>query len=214
MSIEVGGTFGECIVWRDKTECWDDDCVGVKKKQGPQEMYWGMIGWNFKGPFHVSEQETKQEKEAATQDIAELNKAITNEVDHLNAEWKTTEKWRQLQQCKLNATAQQRTAEKNGAPKAKISQTYRDKKFNVQKLKRGNAKGGNSWQYVKHVSWPLLWPTWKNHQENCPSFLRIQTMPRAMIPTLQTTSGTKKEFQNLIGHPTPQISIPLNASGP
>jgi hypothetical protein len=186
----------------------------VKKKQGPQEMYWGMIGWNFKGPFHVSEQETKQEKEAATQDIAELNKAITNEVDHLNAEWKTTEKWRQLQQCKLNATAQQRTAEKNGAPKAKISQTYRHKKFNVQKLKRGNAKGGNSWQYVKHVSWPLLWPTCKNHQENCPSFLRIQTMPRATIPTLQTTSSTKKEFQNLIGHPTPQISIPLNASGP
>jgi hypothetical protein len=174
MSIEVGGTFAVCIVWRDKTERWDDDCVGVKKTQGPQVMCWGMIGWNFKGPFHVWEQETKQGKEAATREIAELNKTLTNEADRLNAEWKTTEEWQQLRQCELKATAQQRTVEKNGAPKAKISQAYQHKKFKVQKLKGGDAKGVDSWQYVKHGAQPLLWPTCQNHQENNPSFLLME----------------------------------------
>jgi hypothetical protein len=174
MPIEVGGTFGVCLVWRDKTARWDDDCVGAKKKQGPQVMCWGIIVWNFKSPFHLWEKDTKQEKQAATREIAELNKTITDEADRLNAEWKTTEEWQQLRQYELKATAQQCTAEKNGAPKAKISQTYRHTKYKVQKLKRGDAKGIDSWQYVKHIARPLLWPTCKYRQENNTGFLLME----------------------------------------
>ena len=61
MSIEVGGTMGTTYVWRDKTECWHHDCVGAKKKQGPTVMCWGMIGYGWKGPFHVWETETEDE---------------------------------------------------------------------------------------------------------------------------------------------------------
>ena len=32
MSIEVGGTFGTSLVWRDKTEQLYPDCVGATKK--------------------------------------------------------------------------------------------------------------------------------------------------------------------------------------
>jgi hypothetical protein len=35
MSIEVGGSFGISLVWRDKTERWHTDCVEATKKQGP-----------------------------------------------------------------------------------------------------------------------------------------------------------------------------------
>ncbi|KAA8892805.1 hypothetical protein FN846DRAFT_788800, partial [Sphaerosporella brunnea] len=65
MAIEVGGTFGVCLVWRDQSEKWEDDCVGAKKKQGPSVMCWGFIMWNYKGPFHVWDPETKEEREAA-----------------------------------------------------------------------------------------------------------------------------------------------------
>ncbi|RPA98212.1 hypothetical protein L873DRAFT_1688523, partial [Choiromyces venosus 120613-1] len=53
MSIEIGGLFGPSTVWREKGKEWHDDCVGVKKKRGVMVMCWGMISWNWKGPFWV-----------------------------------------------------------------------------------------------------------------------------------------------------------------
>ena len=38
MLIEVGRSFGISYGWRDKTERWQKDCVGAKKKHGPSVM--------------------------------------------------------------------------------------------------------------------------------------------------------------------------------
>jgi len=65
MSIEVGGTFGISFVWWDKTQRWHIDCMGAKKKQGSSVMYWGMIGYGWKGPFHVWDPKTEEEKREA-----------------------------------------------------------------------------------------------------------------------------------------------------
>jgi hypothetical protein len=53
LAIEVGGTFGVSLVWRDQSEQWQADCVGAKKKQGPSVMCWGFIMWNYKGLFYI-----------------------------------------------------------------------------------------------------------------------------------------------------------------
>lgn len=53
MSIEIGQTFRECLVWREQDERWADDCVGTKKKQGSTVMCWGMISYNYKGTFNI-----------------------------------------------------------------------------------------------------------------------------------------------------------------
>ena len=65
--------MGTTYVWRDKTERWHHDCVGAKKKQGPAVMCWGMIGYGWKGPFHVSETETEEERKEAEIEIARIN---------------------------------------------------------------------------------------------------------------------------------------------
>ena len=91
MSIEVGGTFGVSSVWRQKDECWQDDCVGVKKKQGPTVMCWGMFGWGWKGPFHICESESKEECEEAAKQIALLNQAAQEKEDNLNTIWGSSE---------------------------------------------------------------------------------------------------------------------------
>ena len=93
MSIEVGGTFGVSLVWRHKEERWADDCVGVKKKQGPTVMCWGMIGWGWKGPFHVWEPETKAERDEAADIIASMNKAAKEKEDQLNRTWRNSPEW-------------------------------------------------------------------------------------------------------------------------
>ena len=63
MSIEVGGNWGLHHVWRDKSERWHSDCIGAKRKQGPTVMCWGMIGWQWKGPFYIWSAETEEERE-------------------------------------------------------------------------------------------------------------------------------------------------------
>ena len=42
--------------------------------------------------------------------------------------------------------------------KIKTIQTWREKKFKVQKLDRAGGGGIDAWRYVKHVAKPLMWP--------------------------------------------------------
>ena len=51
-----------------------------------------------------------------------------------------------------------RNRRKMGVQRKKIPQTWRGKKFKIQKLKRGEGRGIDAWRYVKHVARPLLWP--------------------------------------------------------
>ncbi|KAF8241243.1 hypothetical protein K440DRAFT_574087, partial [Wilcoxina mikolae CBS 423.85] len=103
MSIEVGGIHGVCIVWRTKDERWEDDCVGAMKKQGPAAMCWGMIGWNYKGPFYVWDPETKEEREHAHNEITQLNKERKLEAILKYEEWKNSIEFKQLKARKLAA---------------------------------------------------------------------------------------------------------------
>lgn len=96
MSIEIGGLFGVSYVWREKDECWNDDCVSVKKKQGATVMCWGMIGWGWKGPLYIWEAETKKEREEAVSQIASLNKLVKEKEDQLNMAWRNSAEWKEL----------------------------------------------------------------------------------------------------------------------
>ena len=171
MSIEVGGNWGLNRVWRDRTERWHKDCVGAKHKQGPTVLCWGMIGWGWKGPFHVWIAETDEERSEAQQEIARLNMEAQEEEDRLNAIWKASSEWQELKVRKLSAARQQRLAEKNGAAKQKIPQSWRGKKHKVQKIKRGDSRGVDAWRYVKHVARPLLWPECHRRLLENPKFI-------------------------------------------
>jgi hypothetical protein len=175
MSIEVGGTFGISFVWRDKTERWHADCMGAKKKQGSSVMCWGMIGYGWKGPFHVWDPETEEEKQEAESEILRINTEMEEEAEKANAIWRDSAEWATLRLQEL-ATAQiQRQAEKNGAPKKKVDQIWRRKKFKVEKLKRGeHIRGVDAWRYVKHVAIPLMWPECHRQLQQNPDFVLME----------------------------------------
>ncbi|RPB00586.1 hypothetical protein L873DRAFT_1897670, partial [Choiromyces venosus 120613-1] len=84
MSIEIGGLYGPCLIWREKSERWADDCIGAKKKQGASIMCVGMISYGWKGPFWVWESETEEEKVTATSKILRYNENCGEEESRLN----------------------------------------------------------------------------------------------------------------------------------
>lgn len=92
----------------------------------------------------------------------------------LNREWKSSPEWAALRVTELAAAAKQRAAEKQGAAKMRIPQTWRGKKFKITKIKRGDGKGIHSWRYVKHVARPILWPECRRQLEQNPNFVLME----------------------------------------
>ncbi|RPB05353.1 hypothetical protein L873DRAFT_1785580 [Choiromyces venosus 120613-1] len=147
MSIEVGTCFGVNLVWREQGEQWHEDCVG-KKKKGVTVMCWGMIGWNWKGPFHIWAKETRVEKEEATRAVCEWNKEAGRKEDELNAVWRGTEEWRELKEVELaalRAARSLRAAAKERGEKITVPQSWQAKKFKIVQAQRKDAKGIDSW---------------------------------------------------------------------
>jgi transposase len=126
-------------------------------------MCWGMIGWNYKGPFHIWEKETKEEKEDAQKQIKALNAGWIVEQKRLNDEWKTTEEWRQLKERELKMAREAKAAAKlEGEKCAKTKQSWRGNKYQREfKLQRGDVKGIDSWRYVTVLGRPILYPECK-----------------------------------------------------
>jgi len=175
MSIEVGGTFGISFVWRDKTERWHTDCMGAKKKQGSSVMCWGMIGYGWKGPFHVWNPETEEEKQKAESEILRINTEMEEEAEKANAIWRNSAEWATLRLQELATAKIQRQVEKNGAPKKKVDQTWRRKKFKVEKLTRGeHIRGVDAWRYVKHVAIRSMWPECHHQLQQNPNFVLME----------------------------------------
>ncbi|KAG0638678.1 hypothetical protein HOY80DRAFT_1077327 [Tuber brumale] len=102
MAMTIGDTYGPSYVWQSKDEKWNDDCIGTTKKGGGTSvMCWGMIGWNYKGPFFIWEEESQQEKKEATEEIDLINLIIVQEQEQATAEWKASEDYTILKEQEL-----------------------------------------------------------------------------------------------------------------
>ena len=77
----MGSTYGVNLVSREKGDKWYTDCIGQKKKKGLTVICWGMIGYGWKGPFHIWMTETEEEKEQAIKEIDRLNKEMVEEAE-------------------------------------------------------------------------------------------------------------------------------------
>ena len=91
-----------------------------------------MISHGWKGPFHVWDPETEEEKKEAEAEILRLNFEMEEEAGQANPAWKSTPEWAELRLRELTAARVQRAAEKNGALKKTIEQSWRGKKFKVE----------------------------------------------------------------------------------
>jgi hypothetical protein len=108
--------------------------VGGKKKQGPTVMCWGMIGYDLKGPFHVWDPETPEERASAEIEFEKYNTENMAKCEPLNSQWRATTEWPLLCTQELKDARIQQEAERNGVPHRKITQSWSGKKFKIEKL--------------------------------------------------------------------------------
>jgi len=191
MSIEIGGLYGPSTVWQEKGEKWHDDCLGVKKKRGNAVMCWGMISWNWKGPFWVWEQETEEEKANAMKAIKVYNINCMVEEKHLNDSWKLSVQCRELKEQELKTLREARAEAQKTGVKIKTTQSWRGKKYKVKSLKRGDPRGVDSWRYVTALARPLLWPTCKECLQQNPDFLLMEDNAPAHYSDFTTLERVK-----------------------
>lgn len=110
IGVTIGGSWGVKTVWREKVdeEKWADDCLGGKRPQGETIMFWGMIGYGYKGPCHVWETETDAEKTDAENAIAEINAIVEEECNRWEKQWKASDEFQELRKRELETARQLR----------------------------------------------------------------------------------------------------------
>ncbi|RPB00568.1 hypothetical protein L873DRAFT_1897545 [Choiromyces venosus 120613-1] len=197
MSIEIGGLYRPCLIWREKSERWADDCIGAKKKQGASIMCWGMISYGWKGPFWVWESETEEEKVTATSKILRYNENCGEEESRLNTAWRASEEWKESPREELANAHEAHLLASLAGVKTKTTQSWRGKKFKIKKLKRGDSKGIDSWQYVTDLARPLLWPTCLARKLVCPDFLLMEDNAPAHDSDFTNYKRTKERMNKV-----------------
>lgn len=72
MSIEVGLRRGKDLVTRLPNEEWHKDCILRRYKNYSTIMFWGAIGYNWKGPCHIWEKESAKEKKKNDAEVQKM----------------------------------------------------------------------------------------------------------------------------------------------
>ena len=63
-------------IWRKSDEACKKSCIRERWKGYSEFMFWGCFTYEKKGPCHIWQPETKQEKERAERDLEEWNKEL------------------------------------------------------------------------------------------------------------------------------------------
>ena len=74
-SVQKGGVRGRRRVWRKKDKAHNIHVIARRWKGFSEFMWWSCFSYNEKGPYHIWEKETKEEKAACKLDIKTRNKA-------------------------------------------------------------------------------------------------------------------------------------------
>ena len=97
------------------------------------------------------------------------------EETQLNEAWRVSEEWAQLKIPEQRAYKVQRHLEKGEkAAKKRIPQTWQAKRYQIEKYKRGDGNGVDSWRYVKAVARLILWPECHCRLQQNPLFILME----------------------------------------
>jgi transposase len=75
-AVQLGGTRGKRRVWRLPGEAYDKHCIRRRWKGFSEFMFWGAFSYDKKGPCHVWEKETAEEKRERKADLEARNSLI------------------------------------------------------------------------------------------------------------------------------------------
>lgn len=74
-SVQMGGVRGKRRVWRLSKEAYHPHVISRRWKGFSEFMWWSCFSYDQKGPYHIWEAETKEEKAAQKKDIDLRNSA-------------------------------------------------------------------------------------------------------------------------------------------
>ena len=72
-AVQLGGTRGKRRVWRKPDEAYNKHVIRRRWKGFSEFMFWGAFSYDKKGPCHVWEKETAQEKKDRKDDLNKRN---------------------------------------------------------------------------------------------------------------------------------------------
>ena len=75
-SVQKGGIRGRRRVWRTKEEAHHNHVIARRWKGFSEFMWWSAFSYDQKGPYHIWEKETKEQKATCKADIEGRNAAI------------------------------------------------------------------------------------------------------------------------------------------
>ena len=75
-AVQLGGTRGRRRVWRMPREAFNKHCIRRRWKGFSEFMFWGSFSYDKKGPCHVWEKETPEEKRDCKADLDTRNLLI------------------------------------------------------------------------------------------------------------------------------------------
>jgi hypothetical protein len=75
-TVQFGSVRGKRHVWRLPGEAYNKHCIRRRWKGFSEFMFWGSFFFNKKGPCHVWEKETPQEKRDRKADLDARNSLI------------------------------------------------------------------------------------------------------------------------------------------
>ena len=135
--IKVGAHRGQVWVTRKKNEAYHPDCVNPRFTKYSDLMFWGAFSAECRGPYHIWARETTDEKNAAQEDLKEMN------VDY---------------DIEAQILREQHHAEQQLKPKSRRRKTV-PKPEGKRKQRRKGLKGGVDWyRYRTDVLLPKLLP--------------------------------------------------------
>ena len=139
-SVQLGSVRGKRRVWRRSNEAFHPHVITRRWKGFSELMWWSAFSYDKKGPFHIWEDETKEEKEACLKDLATRNAA---KYENDKALWEIENRIRRLQATSI-------------VPGRKPVFKH-DESTRAYILREG--KGGINWYwYQKVILEPLLLP--------------------------------------------------------
>jgi hypothetical protein len=152
-SVQLGSVRGKRRVWRRSDEAFHPHVITRRWKGFSEMMWWSSFTYDKKGPFHIWEDETKEEKKACEKDLAKRNAA---RYENDKAMWEIENGIRRLQ-----ATSTM--------PGRKPTFKH-DENTGAYILKEG--RGGINWYwYQKVILKPLLLPFAKECLQERPGTL-------------------------------------------
>jgi transposase len=154
-AVQLGGTRGKRRVWRLPGEAYNKHCIQRRWKGFSEFMFWGSFSYDKKGPCHVWEKETPEEKRERKADLDARNQ---------KNEKKNKKKWEKEQKEWLRAWIKAHGRNPGGTRKVwKYNESTGA--FVVK-----NGRGGINWyRYQKKILIEKLLPFARECQKDRPN---------------------------------------------